>query len=95
MGIKLSHHFPEIEVHVGQIVQRPEVFARGLISILQQMRTEITRVVNNNAADSSEWDGNHLTIGNYHIWVDSTGDLRIKSGAPANDTDGTVVGTQS
>ena len=31
-----------------------------------------------------------------YLWADSTGDLFIKAGAlPANDTDGTVVGTQS
>ena len=43
----------------------------------------------------SAWDGVHLELGSYHIWIDSTGDLRIKSSAPANDTDGTIVGTQS
>lgn len=31
----------------------------------------------------------------YYLWVDSTGDVRVKSGAPASDTDGTVVGSQS
>jgi len=41
------------------------------------------------------WNTGHLRLGDYHIWVDSTGDLRIKDGAPANDTDGAVVGTQS
>ena len=41
------------------------------------------------------WNGGHLRLEPYHIWVDSTGDLRIKSGAPGSDTDGTVVGTQS
>jgi hypothetical protein len=44
---------------------------------------------------SSTWDGGHIIMGAYHLWIDATGDLRIKSGAPANDTDGTVVGTQS
>lgn len=37
----------------------------------------------------------HQMLGSAHIWVDSTGDLRIKSSAPTSDTDGTVVGTQS
>lgn len=36
-----------------------------------------------------------IYVGSYALWVDSTGDLRIKSGAPTSDTDGTVVGTQS
>lgn len=34
-------------------------------------------------------------IGAYRLWVDTTGDLRIKSSAPTSDTDGTVVGTQT
>ncbi len=34
-------------------------------------------------------------LGAYHIWVDATGDLRIKDGVPTSDTDGTVVGAQS
>jgi len=35
-------------------------------------------------------------LGTSRIWVDSTGDLRIKTGSnPANDTDGDLVGTQS
>ena len=45
--------------------------------------------------DGGGWNNGHLRLGNYRIWVDSTGDLRIKNGAPTSDTDGTVVGTQS
>lgn len=41
------------------------------------------------------WNNGHVTLGSYHLWVDSTGDLRIKLGNPASDTDGTIVGTQS
>lgn len=36
-----------------------------------------------------------LGLGGYFLWVDATGDLRIKSTAPTTDLDGTVVGTQS
>lgn len=43
----------------------------------------------------SAWNAGHLQLGAYHLWVDGTGDLRIKSSAPASDTDGTVVGTQT
>jgi hypothetical protein len=46
-------------------------------------------------AGTGAWNGGHLRIGGHHLWIDSTGDLRIKFGAPASDTDGTVVGTQS
>lgn len=39
--------------------------------------------------------GGPLQLGAYHLWVDSSGRLRIKSGAPTSDTDGTVVGAQT
>lgn len=41
------------------------------------------------------WNGGHFEMGTFHIWVDATGDLRIKDGAPASDLDGTVVGAQT
>jgi hypothetical protein len=34
-------------------------------------------------------------FGSFRLWVSSDGKLRIKSSAPASDTDGTVVGTQT
>jgi hypothetical protein len=46
-------------------------------------------------AGGGAWDNGHLALGNYRVWVDATGDLRIKNGAPTGDTDGTVVGTQT
>lgn len=36
-----------------------------------------------------------IKLGDYYLWVDSTGSLRVKSGEPTSDTDGTVVGTQT
>lgn len=49
--------------------------------------------------DDVALDGLHtagrLVLRGSYIWVDATGDLRIKSTAPSSDTDGTVVGTQS
>jgi len=44
---------------------------------------------------SGTWNTNHIIIGTSHIWVDATGDVRIKVGAPANDLDGAVLGSQS
>jgi hypothetical protein len=46
-------------------------------------------------AGDGTWNSNPLRLGAYYLWVDATGDLRIKSGVPSSDTDGTVVGTQS
>jgi hypothetical protein len=41
------------------------------------------------------WNGGHLILGTYHLWVDATGDLRINNGAPGGDFSGVVVGTQT
>lgn len=46
-------------------------------------------------AGDGAWNGNPLRLGTYYLWVDATGDLRIKNGVPSSDTDGTVVGTQT
>jgi hypothetical protein len=51
------------------------------------------------AGDSFKVDGTYnggmLRLGAYYLWVDNTGDLRIKSGAPSTHDDGTVVGAQT
>jgi hypothetical protein len=44
---------------------------------------------------SGYWGRVGLILGSYNLWVDSSGRLRIKNGAPTSDTDGVVVGTQS
>lgn len=38
------------------------------------------------------WDKNLIRLGDYRLWVDSYGKLRIKRGRPLSDTDGTAVG---
>lgn len=57
--------------------------------------TQAVKLSRNLTFVGSAWDGPHPILGTYHIWVDSTGDLRIKNGQPTGDTDGTIVGTQS
>ena len=45
---------------------------------------------------NNKWNGDGLLrLGNYRIWVDNLGNLRIKNGVPQSETDGTIVGTQS
>lgn len=41
------------------------------------------------------WNGGMMLLGAYRLWVDAAGKLRMKSGNPTSDTDGTVVGTQA
>ena len=60
-----------------------------LTIILRDMAKEINKL------SGATWNGNHPVLGQYHIWVDSTGDLRIKNSPPTTETDGTIVGTQT
>lgn len=46
-------------------------------------------------AEGGAWNNGKLLLGSYRIWVDSSGRLRIKSGDPSSDTDGTIVGAQT
>ena len=41
------------------------------------------------------YNNGHLLLGSNHLWIDSTGNLRVKYGAPGYDSDGTVIGSQS
>lgn len=43
----------------------------------------------------STWNGDHIVLGVYHLWIDTNGKLRMKNGAPTSATDGTVVGAQT
>lgn len=45
-----------------------------------------------NFIGQSGWDQDHPTFGPYHMWIDGTGELRMKNGAPTSDTDGGFVG---
>lgn len=46
-------------------------------------------------AGDGTYNGGHLRLGEYRLWVDGSGNLRIKSGSPSSATDGTIVGTQA
>lgn len=54
---------------------------------------DISDVVSDNAAALTYLSP--IDFGNGFVWVSSAGKLYIKSTRPANDTDGTVVGTQT
>ena len=49
----------------------------------------------NNIYLDGAWNTSLLRMGAYRLWVDSSGNLRIKNGTPTSATDGTVVGTQT
>jgi hypothetical protein len=40
------------------------------------------------------YDGGRLRLGSYYLWVDESGNLRIKSSEPSTHDDGSKVGGQ-
>lgn len=67
-------------------------FDKQMVFQLQKYLTDIYAKVSQQ--QGSAWNGNHPVMGSYHLWIDSSGRLRVKSSKPTSDTDGTVVGTQ-
>lgn len=80
------------------------IFALNNIDYQGNLNTEEFRVGSSSAgrlntktlsAFNATWDAYPIILGSYYLWVDTSGRLRIKNGAPTSDTDGTVVGTQT
>ena len=41
---------------------------------------------------ASNWQSpNLMQLGNYRVWIDKSGRLRLKNGTPGSDDDGTAV----
>jgi hypothetical protein len=73
-------------------------FGNGANSPDAILRRNATGRLSTNAEfrlEGGEWDDGPLILGVYRLWVDGSGNLRIKNGVPSSDTDGVVVGTQS
>jgi hypothetical protein len=51
--------------------------------------TDMTAFRNVDISDSS-WNTGHLVMGNYHLWVDASANLRMNPNTPTADTDGTA-----
>lgn len=43
---------------------------------------------------NSSWNGGHLILGDYHLWVDENNKLRGKFGNPTNSLDGDLLSSQ-
>jgi hypothetical protein len=41
---------------------------------------------------NGRWDGGHMILGQYHLWVDDAGKLRMAGAAPTSDRDGRPIG---
>jgi len=57
---------------------------------------ELFEVVNEGGIQvAGTWDGPTIKLGTHHLYVDSSGRLRISGGPPASEAAGTIVGAQS
>jgi hypothetical protein len=70
----------------GNIILKPGVGSVSNVSGNVQIQ---------DTAGNCGWNTAHLMLGIYHIWVSAAGKLYIKNSAPASDTDGTIIGTQT
>lgn len=95
--IELDHSNGRIKLGFGTsaLYQIIECYWDGAASWLRVTGDDLLIDNQHLRINNGAWDGGHLILGSYHLWIDGTGDLRIKSSAPSSDTDGTVVGTQT
>ncbi|MFH0919111.1 MAG: hypothetical protein V1913_02010 [Fibrobacterota bacterium] len=83
-------------IYFGETSYTGNFLVRGAkVGINTTSPGEKLEVSGNIKATGGGYNNGHLVLGGYHLYVDGTGDLRIKNGAPTYDGDGTVVGTQS
>ena len=85
-------------IRVEATALRPYVVGNPLIGaspeITALFAAASTGVICNNPGDVGTTN-KFQKLGNYSLWVDATGKVRINNGTPASDTSGTVVGTQA
>lgn len=72
-------------LYFGNGESEPEVFLSQFDDMLY---TKGLRTSNHN------WEKPPLRLGNYRMWVDGQGKLRMKNSLPTSDTDGKIVGSE-
>lgn len=82
------------------IPTNPDLPSSKLPNYADNLNWKLTQILRDmaiaiNQTQGSYWNGPHPIMGSYHLWIDATGDLRIKSSPPTSDLDGTVVGSQT
>lgn len=84
---------PTFQYAVRQLQVRYAGSEAEKTALLEQRDRELEDYLSNMLGDGT-WT-NPLRLGVNSLWIDATGDLRVKTSAPTSDTDGTVVGTQT
>lgn len=104
---RIARHARTAEALDGDSQSAPEIRVGGTPHVTVNANNLEVGDASDSAANSLEiFDGGSEKPGrlvlydhtgtDWHLWVDNSGDLRIHTGAPSDeDSDGTIVGTQS
>lgn len=91
---KEKDRFPQLRIEAGSLVfgdgfsdpaKKRETFGRITDGVIGSGKG-----VDVSVGDGT-WDGGHLQLGGYHLWVDSSGGLRLKHGRPLSSADGQSI----
>ena len=91
--LELSTTVPVLDTTFGYMLKTGDATKLYVGSVLTDGSAEFLQSASG-WLDPMDVSGSLVGVPAY-LWVDSTGDLRVKTTAPTSDTDGTIVGTQS
>lgn len=68
----------------------------GKVGVGTASPSEVFEVSGGNSKfGGGNYHNGHIILGDYHIWVDGNGRVRIKLGVPTSNTDGTLIADQA
>ncbi|WP_160674419.1 hypothetical protein [Clostridium sp. C8-1-8] len=82
-GINRDNTASKVSLNIGVNITSNEIY-------LDTSGTNL-RLEDNLRLRYGNWQFSHLIMGNYHIWVDNSGRMKIKDGAPTSNTDGNYM----
>ncbi len=77
-------------LHLGSEGQSTDGI-NGKVGVNTSAPSEPLEVNGNIKMTGGGFANGHIVLGQYHIWVDTQGHLRIKSSQPISATDGVIV----
>lgn len=90
------------EILTGNGLEEPKRFISNNQIIFGENNDKMFRLYGNRVRyegsdfeiSNGGYNTGHLMLGDTHIWVDETGNLRVKKGVPTSDTDGKIITTE-
>lgn len=101
LDISVLNQFKQLRVErrgssagVGRIWASDQGLSLGSDALSAKLVVDTVGAAGDVKIPTHSFSAGRLVFGAYYLWVDSSGRLRIKNGAPTSDTDGVIVGTQ-